>query len=192
MSARNRIKVIIFPDFSQSPCYLCTSLRVEVSLLHAWLLPCTNSFASIVSCVFGLLTTRLKSGANDFLNAKSHARDKKLLITKYLRTVMVYAFSGFNCTQHALFLLSTVLGFYITLLQERDYNAVPFERPVISQSLCNCDRSLSQESIRKLDILHPSFRSGTDHTHIFCSSWSRGISEKFCKEICIACSKSAF
>ena len=34
----------------------------------------------------------------------------------------------------------------------------------------------------------------TVHRHIFCSSWSRGISQKSwaCKKICIACSKSVF
>ena len=36
------------------------------------------------------------------------------------------------------------------------------------------------------------FLFATDHRHIFCSSWSRGIGEKPRKEICIAGSKSAF
>ena len=36
------------------------------------------------------------------------------------------------------------------------------------------------------------FLFATNHRYIFCSSWSRGISEKLRKEICIACSKSVF
>ena len=38
------------------------------------------------------------------------------------------------------------------------------------------------------------FFFATVHRHIFCSSWSRGISQKSwaCKKICIACSKSVF
>ena len=42
------------------------------------------------------------------------------------------------------------------------------------------------------DILNGSFLYATGHKHIFCSSWSRGISENSRKEICIACSKSMF
>ena len=42
------------------------------------------------------------------------------------------------------------------------------------------------------DILNASFLYATGHKHIFCSSWSRGISENSPKEICIACSKSMF
>ena len=49
---------------------------------------------------------------------------------------------------------------------------MPFERRFISQSLCKYDRSLSQDLF------------ATDHRHIFCSSWSLGISEKSRKEIC--------
>ena len=42
--------------------------------------------------------------------------------------------------------------------QERDYNAVPLECRFISQSLCKCDCSLSQESTEeKLHILNASF-----------------------------------
>ena len=62
--------------------------------MHAWLLVFTKSFASLVSCLYGLLTTRLKSEA-DFVNAKtskSQAREKKLL-KEYVRTVLVYVFS---------------------------------------------------------------------------------------------------
>ena len=62
--------------------------------MHAWLLAFTKSFTSLVSCVFGLLSTRLTSEA-DFVNAKtskSQARGKGLL-TGYLRTVLVYEFS---------------------------------------------------------------------------------------------------
>ena len=65
-------------------------MRAEVPLLHAWLLVFKKPFASLVSCLFGLLTTRLKSEA-DFANAKtskSQAREKKLL-KEYLRTVLV-------------------------------------------------------------------------------------------------------
>ena len=65
--------------------------------MHAWILAFTKSFASLVSCVFGLLSTRLISEA-DFVNAKtrkSQARGKKLL-TQYLRTVLVYEFSEHN------------------------------------------------------------------------------------------------
>ena len=40
------------------------------------------------------------------------------------------------------------------------------------------------------DILNASFLYLTSHKHIFCSSWSQGISENSGKEICIACSKS--
>ena len=40
------------------------------------------------------------------------------------------------------------------------------------------------------DILNASFLYLTSHKHIFCSSWSQGISENSRKEICIACSKS--
>ena len=41
---------------------------------------------------------------------------------------------------------------------ERDYNAVPFERQFVSQSLCKCGRSLLQESTEeKLHILNASF-----------------------------------
>ena len=36
------------------------------------------------------------------------------------------------------------------------------------------------------------FLFATDHRHIFCSSWIRGISENSRKQICIACSKSVF
>ena len=36
------------------------------------------------------------------------------------------------------------------------------------------------------------FLFATDHRHIFCSSWSQGISQKSCKQICIACWKSVF
>ena len=42
------------------------------------------------------------------------------------------------------------------------------------------------------DILNASFLYLTGHKHIFCSSWSRGISENSRKEICNACSKSIF
>ena len=42
------------------------------------------------------------------------------------------------------------------------------------------------------DILNASFLYLTSHKHIFCSSWSQGISENSRKEICIACSKSMF
>ena len=62
--------------------------------MHAWLLAFTKSFASLVSCVFVLLSTRLTS-EEYFANAKtskSQARGKKLL-TRYLRTVLVYKFS---------------------------------------------------------------------------------------------------
>ena len=62
--------------------------------MHAWLLVFTKSFASLVSCLYGLLTTRPKSEA-DFVNAKtskSQAREKKLL-KEYVRTVLVYVFS---------------------------------------------------------------------------------------------------
>ena len=54
----------------------------------------TKSFASLFSCLFGLLTTRLKSEA-DFVNvktSKNQGREKKLL-TEYLRTVLVNVFS---------------------------------------------------------------------------------------------------
>ena len=40
---------------------------------------------------------------------------------------------------------------------KRDYNAVPFECRFISQSLCKCDCSLSQESIRKTSHFSFSF-----------------------------------
>ena len=48
-------------------CYLYTSLRAEVSLLPSRLLAFTKSFASLFSCIFGLLTTRLTSDANDLV-----------------------------------------------------------------------------------------------------------------------------
>ena len=57
----------------------------------------------------------------------------------------------------------------------------------MSQSLCKCNRSLSQESIRNARYSECLvFLFTTDHRHIFCSSWSRRISEKSRKEICIA------
>ena len=73
---------MIFPN----RCYFCTSLRAEVSLLHALLLAFTESFASLlVSVSVFFLTTRLTctSDANYFVNTKSHAREKQLL-TGYL------------------------------------------------------------------------------------------------------------
>ena len=64
---------------------------------------------------------------------------------------------------------------------------MPFERRLMSQSLCKCNRSLSQESIRNARYSECLvFLFATDHRHIFCSSWSRRISEKSRKEICIA------
>ena len=49
--------------------------------------------------------------------------------------------------------LSAMVSHYCWVLsrcrQERDCNAVPFERQFISQSLFKCDRSLSLESARK-------------------------------------------
>ena len=57
----------------------------------------------------------------------------------------------------------------------------------LSQLLCKCNRSLSQKSIRNARYSECLvFLFATDHRHIFCSSWSRRISEKSRKEICIA------
>ena len=57
----------------------------------------------------------------------------------------------------------------------------------MSQSLCKCNRSLSQESVRNARYSeYLVFLFATDHRHILCSSWSRRISEKSRKEICIA------
>ena len=57
--------------------YPSDSLREEVSFSLACLLALTKSFERLVSR--GLPTKRLTSHANDFVNAKSHAREKPLL-----------------------------------------------------------------------------------------------------------------
>ena len=70
---------------------------------------------------------------------------------------------------------------------------MPFGCRFISQLLSKCDCSLSQESIRRVQYLECLvFLFASDHRHIFCSSWIRGISEKSRKEIYIACSKFVF
>ena len=60
----------------------------------AWLLKFTKSFASFFSRIVGLFytgqplsnkpTARPISDANDFVNAKSHAREKPLLVGFYI------------------------------------------------------------------------------------------------------------
>ena len=60
----------------------------------AWLLTFTKSFASFFSRIVGLFytgqplsnkpTARPISDANDFVNAKSHAREKPLLVGFYI------------------------------------------------------------------------------------------------------------
>ena len=82
--------------------------------MHACLSPVTKSFATLVSSVFGFLTTRLTSDAKDFVIAKSHARQKQLL-TEYLRTVVVYAFSEHKAKLYVTCILciyTLIFGFY--------------------------------------------------------------------------------
>ena len=53
-------------------------------------------------------------------------------------------------------------------------------------SVCKCDHSLSHFGEYKKSLISGSFFFfATDHTHIFCSSLSWGISKKSCKEIWI-------
>ena len=83
---------------------LCTSERAEVSLLHSWLLAFTKSFASLVSRVFGLLSTRLTSDANDFVNAKSHAGKKNCAQGIFAQLWFTRSRSTrLSCTQRAFF-----------------------------------------------------------------------------------------
>ena len=70
--------------------------------------------------------------------------------------------------------ISTDFCYTFLYLLYYTFGTVPFEPRFMSQSLCKCDRSLSQESVRK----DPYFECFL------------GISEKSCKEICIACLKS--
>ena len=70
---------------------------------------------------------------------------------------------------------------------------MPFERRYISQSLCKYDRSLSRKSIRKARYFECLvFLFATDHRHIFALLSNKEISQKSCKEICIAYSKFVF
>ena len=68
----------------------------SLSVLYVeFVVPFIRSVCSKSYCVFGLLSTRLTREA-DFVNAKtskSQARGK-ILLTRYLRTILVYEFSG--------------------------------------------------------------------------------------------------
>ena len=109
MSAQHRVKVSESSSLSfLNRCYLCSSPRAEVSLLHAWLLAFTKSFTSFVSCVFGLLTTRLTS-ETDFVNAKtskSQVRDKLKNCSRGMSVQFWFTCSQsarFSYTQNAFF-----------------------------------------------------------------------------------------
>ena len=150
-----------------------------------------KSFASLFSCVFGLLTTQLTSDASDFVKASwkpcniaTTARSVRL----WLCVLRAQGLAVRNmCSLHIStdsWVLSHAFG------MERDYYAVPFKPRFISQSLCKCDRSLPLESIRKKPrILDAPFSFCNRPQGYFCSSWSWGISETSRKDICIACSK---
>ena len=67
----NQERILCCPNDPASSCF---------SL--AWLLAFTKSFAWLVCRVVEKLTTRQTSHANDFVNAKSHAKKKPLLAGK--------------------------------------------------------------------------------------------------------------
>ena len=147
--------------------------------------------------VFGLLTMWLTSEA-DFVNSKtskSQARGIKLLTweSPYSFGLRVLGAQVLAVREMDSLPTSTVtFGFYDAFGRNNTI-LIPFERRFMNQSLCKCDSSLSQDSVTKAPYFECFFFFLQQITGIFfCSTCSRGISEKSRKEICIVCSKSVF
>ena len=152
---------------------------------------------SVVGNIFSPLSLVGYPHSHPRKSAQSHNARQKQLLTGYLRTVVIYAFSEHKTKLYATCILCMYLLIQFWLLsrfwQERDCNAVPFERWFMSQSVCKCDCSLSQGSITKARYFECLVFLLQPITGIsFRSSQSRGIREKSRKEICIAWSKLVF
>ena len=142
---------ILVVCFVKYVCYLCTSLRGEVSFLPTWLL----TFYEVVRVAFQLRIwfVNYATDKRRELLCKRQVKAMQDRNNCSLRTVLVMRSQSTRllavrnlCSLHIStdsWVLSHAFG------MERDYYAAPFKPRFIGQSLCKCDRSLPLESIRK-------------------------------------------